>query len=219
MRPKANKPFQGGWLWLQRSQLNLGLALLCGLLFGLEQAGLLPQLQWLALQPELIRTDNAWWQLITGNFVHFTPHHLFWNLGALLILTLLFETEQRWKEDALFLMSGALFIGSLLYLTVSELSQYRGLSGLLYGYTVFYALKIYGKEKKLCLALMLFITARLLWQHSPWFDQSASIDTLGGKVSTEAHLFGYLFGCLGYSGLRFFSLIKSKRDTSTSVGA
>lgn len=189
--------------WFKHSKHNVAVCVFCLLLFAFEFFFTTPAAQVgfsaFSLQPSQVN-QGAWWQLITAHFLHFTPHHLFWNIAALMILTLAFEAEQSWPEDCVFLLLCSLWVGSLLYAIPSNLSEYRGLSGVLYGYTLFYGLKSYAHQRLFAIAVIIFITARLLWQQSNYFDETATIEQLGGVISVDAHKYGYIGGLLGFIG-------------------
>lgn len=90
-------------------------------------AGAAPEL-W--VYDRLAISQGEWWRLISGHWVHSDLQHAVWDIGALFLLGLLFES--RLKQD----LFSALALGTLgidLWLGYVEpsLTYYCGLSGIL----------------------------------------------------------------------------------------
>ena len=74
--------------------------------------------------------QGEWWRLLSGHWVHSDSGHLIWNLGALLGLGWIVEARNR---VALFagLLAGTFAVDLMLWLVLSGLTHYCGMSGAL----------------------------------------------------------------------------------------
>lgn len=77
-------------------------------------------------------SQGEWWRLISGHWVHSDSEHALWDIGALLVLGLLFESRLKGE------IFGALALGTLgidlwLWYVEPSLAYYCGLSGILNG--------------------------------------------------------------------------------------
>jgi rhomboid family GlyGly-CTERM serine protease len=77
-------------------------------------------------------TQGEWWRLITGHWVHSDLEHATWDIGALLVLGLLFESRLKGKLFTV-LALGTLSIDLWLWYALPSLTYYCGLSGILNG--------------------------------------------------------------------------------------
>lgn len=73
---------------------------------------------------------GEWWRLLTAHWLHSDASHAGWNIGALLLLGLLFEPVLRWKL-AFSLLVGTAAVDAWLWWGEPALARYCGLSGLL----------------------------------------------------------------------------------------
>ncbi len=76
--------------------------------------------------------QGEWWRLISGHWVHSDLEHAVWDIGALLILGLLFESRLKGAFFSVLLL-GTLGIDLWLWMAVPSLTYYCGLSGILNG--------------------------------------------------------------------------------------
>jgi rhomboid family GlyGly-CTERM serine protease len=76
--------------------------------------------------------QGEWWRLISGHWVHSDLEHAVWDIGALSVLGLLFES--RLKGDLFSVLAlGTLGIDLWLWFLQPSLHYYCGLSGILNG--------------------------------------------------------------------------------------
>jgi len=80
--------------------------------------------------------SGEWWRLISGHWVHSDPMHAAWDIGALLLLGLLFEPRLQWRLP-LVLLAGSVAIDGWLWWGLPMLRYYCGLSGILNSLLVF----------------------------------------------------------------------------------
>lgn len=83
--------------------------------------------------------QGEWWRCVTGNWVHFSSSHLFWNLVVLVPTGV--WLERHWPaRGRLLLVVAPIAIGSALLTLDPALSRYAGLSGVASGVLVLLAL-------------------------------------------------------------------------------
>ncbi|MEJ2455180.1 MAG: rhombosortase [Candidatus Thiodiazotropha sp.] len=114
----------GGYMLPWRTLLLTGLAL-----FLYLWSGAAPE-AW--VYDRLAISQGEWWRLISGHWVHSDSEHALWDIGALLVLGLLFESRLKGE------IFGALALGTLgidlwLWYVEPSLAYYCGLSGILNG--------------------------------------------------------------------------------------
>lgn len=155
--------------------------------------------------------DGQWWRLLTGHWVHLNGTHLALNVGAFLVIFLIFWrdlTPLNWLFASLFIATGS----SLSLLIVHpQIDWYMGLSGLLHGLPVFAALAPKQRYPHTGLIVLALITAKLVIEHvfssGLYFD-----DVIGGPVLTIAHVHGALWGTLLAFAIRAYNLHQSKNQ-------
>lgn len=71
------------------------------------------------------------WRLATGNLVHWSLEHFYLDVGAFLVLGLLYERsfKRPFVSFATFLLTVSLAIGAALCVLLPDMNIYRGLSG------------------------------------------------------------------------------------------
>lgn len=109
-------------LW-HRVSLTIGLSILC-----LVTAGM-PALQQ-ALQFDTATINNGEvWRLLTGHLTHWNADHFIWDFGVFLFLGCLCECRSR-MAFVLTTAASAVSISAWLMLGQSDITVYRGLSGI-----------------------------------------------------------------------------------------
>lgn len=71
------------------------------------------------------------WRLVTGNLVHWSAEHFVLDVGAFIVLGLLYEPPFKRARMAFgsFLLFDALAIGAAMFALLPDMNVYRGLSG------------------------------------------------------------------------------------------
>jgi rhomboid family GlyGly-CTERM serine protease len=129
-RPRAMQRTQPNRWWQDRTW-TLGL---CAAMAGMN-LGLLPHaaaparalLDWLQFDRAAILHGEIW-RLLTGNLVHWSPEHFLLDVGAFLVIGLMYEPAQR-RQYPWLLLVAALSVGLGVLILLPEMSMYRGLSG------------------------------------------------------------------------------------------
>lgn len=140
------------------------------------------------------------WRFFTGHWVHLGYWHLLMNLAGLLLLALLLHGVMRVREWLLLLLALPLLISTAFWLQLPELQRYAGMSGVLHGIAVAGALRMVNdaRERSWGLLLLGLVAVKVLAEQSA--DQSLASGLIGGRVLTEAHLYGAVSGA-GLGGL------------------
>jgi rhomboid family GlyGly-CTERM serine protease len=153
-----------------------------------------PVAVWLQFDRQAI-ADGQWWRLLTGHLTHFGWLHLISNLLYLMAFTLLLKGRSLPGWWGCFVFS-AFFVPVALLLETPGLDQYRGLSALLYGLTVWCALVLAADGRRFLFAIPLLVTVfivldiagvvrgRILWS--------------GVATHPAAHLYAVLAALMWY---------------------
>jgi len=90
---------------------------------------LIPDAAALLLQERNAVQAGQWWRLFTGNFVHHSGGHLFWNSFMIGVAGCLLESRHRAAMPAC-LFFAATLVGPGLHLCLENMDSYAGLSGI-----------------------------------------------------------------------------------------
>jgi len=183
MIPEIFRPLQS-----RAILLALVLALLC---IALQYMGLAEVMDY---QRSLIAKGH-WWLLLSGNFVHLGPAHLWMNMAGLaLVVALVWQhyTAQQWS---IVILSVSVGVGGGLWFFNPEVEAYVGFSGTLHGLIIAGTLadiKVYPRSAWILLVL---VVGKLLWEQlTGALPGSESI--AGGHVLVDAHLYGAIGGAV-----------------------
>ena len=169
-------------------QLVLFLALLC---IALQYAGLAELLDY---QRSLIAKAH-WWLLLSGNFVHLGPAHLWMNMAGLaLVAALVWQHFSAWQWSILILLC-SLGVGVGLWFFNPEVEGYVGFSGTLHGLIIagtLADLRTYPRSAGILLAL---VVGKLAWEQVAG-ALPGSESVAGGLVLVDAHLYGAVSGAI-----------------------
>lgn len=169
-------------------RLAMAIGLLC---IALQYAGLADTLRF-----ERSAIDSGqWWLLLSGNFVHLGPSHLWMNLAGLALVVALVWQHYSAAQWLLLTVFASLVVGMGLWLFNPEIQGYVGFSGTLHGLIiagVLADLRLYPRSAALLLVL---VVGKLVWeQFAGALPGSESV--AGGLVVVDAHLYGALAGAV-----------------------
>lgn len=154
--------------------------------------------------------QGQWWRLITGQLLHTNTHHLILNSVGLILLTFAFNPELNPKRDASFFIICLLCCGIGLALFFPEIHWYKGLSGVLHGYMIYFLFQSMRTNLRLSLLVLAVIMGKVIWEQSPFSDLSATEALIESRVAIEIHLIGavtgLIVGCSFYCWDRFYKL-------------
>jgi rhomboid family GlyGly-CTERM serine protease len=147
--------------------------------------------------------DGELWRLWTGHLIHLGWAHWGLNTMGLLLCGLLTD---HWPHARVLLMrvlSLSLFISAGFVLLMPSLSQYVGLSGVLYGLYVLALWPGVSRRDPLAVIALLLVLAWLAWQ---WLVGPAQqeVALIGGDIIFQAH--GY-----GIAGALLMVLVQRRR--------
>lgn len=149
-----------------------------------------------------ITDQGEWWRLITGHLVHSSNSHLFWDLCAFAGVSWYLERY----APALLLpswLAGLITVNLLLISSLSELSNYCGLSGLLFSPLIIALFQFQKQIGGLTGYLPLLATgAKLSWE---LFSSKHLLVQSDWAPYPEAHLAGLMGGMLVMVGVKFRS--------------
>ena len=121
----------------------------------------LPPLQAMLIYNRAAIDSGETWRLITGNLVHLSPSHFFYDVIALFIVGTLIEIR-RYRYYSVLCLASAALIGVTLYFVEPEILIFGGMSGVVTAAVTFlcvHGLYEAGVWRWLCLAtLVCFVT-------------------------------------------------------------
>lgn len=183
MIPETIRPLKSS-AW----QLVLFLALLC---IALQYAGLADLLDY---QRSLIAKGH-WWLLLSGNFVHLGPAHLWMNLAGLaLVAALVWQYFSAWQWSILILLC-SVGVGVGLWFFNPEVEGYVGFSGTLHGLIIAGTLADLRAYPRSAGLLLLLVVGKLVWEQLAG-ALPGSESVAGGQVLVDAHLYGAIGGAI-----------------------
>ncbi|MGH8278430.1 MAG: rhombosortase [Gammaproteobacteria bacterium] len=135
------------------------------------------------------------WRIFTGNFVHLGWGHLTEDLAGYVLLWLLLEDVlPGWRCPALIAV-GAVGVGVGLLAGDPGLRWYVGISGALNTLWLVGATRLMQKRDWLGWVLAIFLVLKLGYEQL-YGPIPFSVETTGGPVVVDAHLWGALTGAL-----------------------
>lgn len=152
----------------------------------------------LAFDRALIEAGQ-WWRLLSAHVVHLSFYHAALNLLGLLALLVLCPAPVAIREWVRRLVLLSLLTSVALYVFVPTVDRYVGLSGVLHGLFLLGLMPMALRRDAIAIACLLYLFGKLVWEvmiGTPLSDEQA----MGGRVVTQAHLFGTLAG-LAYATL------------------
>lgn len=140
--------------------------------------------------------DGEFWRFFTGHFVHLGWFHLALNaIAAYLIYDIFEHPLRKWRLPVFLLVSsGLVSIGLLLFYSTTR--TYVGLSGVLHGLLILGAINSRSFPSWIRFTVFAVVTGKVLWEQSPYYNESNMVRLIGGPVAEQAHLLGYCSGLL-----------------------
>lgn len=146
----------------------------------------------LAFDRALIEAGQ-WWRLLSAHVVHLSFYHAALNLLGLLALLVLCPAPITTREWVRRLVLLSLLTSVALYVFVPTVDRYVGLSGVLHGLFLLGLMPMARRRDAIAITCLLYLAGKLAWEvmiGTPLSDEQA----IGGRVVTQAHLFGTLAG-------------------------
>lgn len=147
---------------------------------------------------DLLRFDRAaigageWWRLLSCHFVHLGAGHLWLDTLGLVFLLLFFRDVFSPRDWAITVAVGAVAVGLALWLRDPQLSRYVGISGVLHT-MLFAGLLLSFRHNPVINGVVFTVMAGRIWtEQQPGYDVNYLVDSIGGAVMVNAHLYGAL---------------------------
>jgi len=158
--------------------------------------------EWLQYE-RLAVASGAWWRMLTGQLVHWTPRMAFFDLLTLLVTGAWLEQHSRRLLGGLIAGAG-LLVGLTVHLWLPDLTVYRGSSGIASALFCATALMLVVEERStlvrlLALATLSAFAAKIGWE---WVTSNALFAGAlpeGVRVTPGVHLAGAVTGLLSAS--------------------
>jgi rhomboid family GlyGly-CTERM serine protease len=141
---------------------------------------------------ELVQQGHVW-LLFSGHIVHLNWSHWALNMAGLAIVAFFFSSHASFKQWLAVILVSACMINAGLWLWLTDVRSYVGLSGVLHGLFLYGALREIRFYPTSGYVLTTVLIAKLTWE----FFHGAlpgSEEMTGGRVLTEAHLLGAVGG-------------------------
>jgi len=151
--------------------------------------------------------DGAWWRIFTGQLCHFGAGHLAMNLLGVWLLVILFR-DIRLTAWIWIALASASAVGAGLLLEPEPLASYRGLSGLLYGWTAGAAV-LRGARQRPWLLVPVLLGVSVVLEMAVGTGTRAVLE--GVPVHATAHLYGLTGGVLAGAVLALSHTLRSRR--------
>lgn len=151
---------------------------------------------------DLLRYDRAAieqgqiWRLLSAHLTHLTLNHALLNLAALGLTAYVSDNRIPLLRQLYCWLWLFAFTGTMLYLISPDLSYYVGLSGALHGALIVAIAFSPHYSRLVRVVTLLVIAGKIVWEQSPFYDDMASAEFLGGRVETRAHLYGAIAGVI-----------------------
>jgi rhomboid family GlyGly-CTERM serine protease len=141
---------------------------------------------------ELVEQGEVW-LLFTGHIVHLNWSHWALNMAGLAIVAFFFSSHASVKQWLAVIIVSACMINAGIWLWLTDVRSYVGLSGVLHGLFLYGALREIRFYPASGYVLTTVLIAKLIWE---FFNGAlpGSEQMTGGRVLTEAHLLGAIGG-------------------------
>ncbi|KEY91231.1 hypothetical protein CF67_03051 [Candidatus Photodesmus blepharus] len=131
--------------------------------------------------------SGEWWRILTGSFTHANFIHLCMNLVGLWFIANIFRPSPRLL--ILLIIFLATLIGVGLFFT--DITNYSGLSGVLYGVFGYLLFQKSFLPFKISAFLVLGLFCKIVWEHTLG-DPGLASSFIDARIAIESHLFGLI---------------------------
>jgi rhomboid family GlyGly-CTERM serine protease len=155
----------------------------------------------LRYERELI-AQGEWWRLVTGHIVHLGWQHLALNVMGLALMWALFLPDYGWRAWLWILLGSMIAIDAGFFFIERDVRWYVGLSGVLHGVMAAGTLAYARRREPGAWILLPFLVGKLIYEQLVG-TMPYSLDSAGGPVVVDAHLYGALGAALVVLALRW----------------
>lgn len=167
---------------------------------------------YLHFNTELI-LQGQYWRLYTGHFAHLNFSHGLMNVLGFWACCYFFADVYRLRHFGVWLLFGAPLISLAMLWFDPPLYYYVGLSGLLYGWLMFAIIAGFRTQPWLHGLGLGVLVGRVIWEQTPSYDTGYLLESIGGLVYVNAHLYGAILGLV--AGVVVLSLRSLKQHGYT----
>lgn len=139
---------------------------------------------------------GQWWRCYTGSWVHYSFSHLAMNVVALALIAGVLLADLPWRLWLLLLALLPWAVSLGLWYGQPQCQIYAGFSGVIEGLLFFALWRAWRRDPWLYGLALVFFGARLVYEHTPWYDPNYLQAWIGVAVAPSAHLAGALSGSL-----------------------
>ncbi len=158
---------------------------------------LYPSLQnWLVLSEDTLLSQP--WRIFTTHLVHLNTQHLWVNVAALILISILFRNYIQGRLLMNVMMISALG-ASLIPILLAQDYNFVGLSGVLHGIFVYVGVSLLRTQRPIGITILMIVVVKL------GVDLTLAVDEsfwLGAQVAYLCHVGGAVGGALAVPGLR-----------------
>lgn len=168
---------------------------------------------WLMFNRDAI-DDGQLWRLFSAHFVHLSTAHLLGNALGTVLFGYIAGRSLNAGLGIVLLLWCVSVVGGGLYAYADYLQRYVGFSGVLHGLIVVAPFVSPFYSRRMALSFLAVVVVKVIWEQSAFYDDMAMAGVIGGRVETNAHLFGLIAGVLFltlYYGYHWFNNAVSKR--------
>lgn len=154
-------------------------------------------------------SDHDWWLLFSAHLVHLNWTHWALNMAGLGIVAFFFSQYGSLGQWLLVLSVSSVFVSVGIYWLNPEVVTYVGLSGVLHGLFLYGALHESRHYPLSGYVLLLLLVGKLAWE---FFNGAmpGSEEFTGGRVVTDAHLYGAIGGVASFAMLKLVPMAGSR---------
>jgi|GEM_PF-350920 len=140
-------------------------------------------------------SQGEWWRMISAHFTHNTWQHFGLNMLGLGILSILFAEVASWQRWLVIFLFSSIFCSMGFFFLHGKNYAYVGMSDVLHGVVIAYALLDYKHYKWSNILLIAGTFGKVIWEQTPWYVETSG-DFIGGRVAIESHFYGAISGLL-----------------------
>lgn len=148
---------------------------------------------WLRFDREKIAGGEVW-RLFTANYVHLSHTHALGNGLGVLLLAYVAGCAFNSTAGVILLIWSSLVVGGGLYWFADYLYFYVGFSGVLHALLLVAPFLSRAYSLSVALLFLIIIVAKVVWEQTPFYDDMALFQAIGGRVETNAHALGVVAG-------------------------
>lgn len=160
----------------------------------------LPVIDWYCFDYTAIVMQEEYWRLISGQLVHSSLSHAFWDISLFVLLSAYLEKKAQ-KRLIMGLTLSVIGLSTFMLTPFVEIERYSGLSGVIYCLLIM-AYWEWQKKHSVLIGLIpaVLVIGKTLME---WQASEAVFVSEGWPVFVEAHLLGAIIGIAAIFSVQF----------------